>query len=51
MGESRIPGVRRRAGAADTDLTLAFDLAPVGLCVSRERMIQRCNAAFGTMFG
>ncbi len=33
------------------DLALAFDLAPVGLCVSRERTIQRCNAAFGSMFG
>lgn len=33
------------------DLLLAFDLAPVGLCVSRERVIQRCNEAFSTMFG
>lgn len=37
--------------AVDGDLALAFDLAPVGLCVSRERTIQRCNAAFGAMFG
>lgn len=37
--------------AVDEDLELAFDLAPVGLCVSRERTIQRCNAAFGSMFG
>jgi PAS domain S-box-containing protein len=35
----------------DDDLGLAFDLAPVGLCVSRDRTIQRCNAAFGAMFG
>jgi PAS domain S-box-containing protein len=35
----------------DADLALAFDLAPVGLCVSRERVIQRCNEAFGAMFG
>ena len=33
------------------DLGLAFDLAPVGLCVSRNRVIQRCNRAFGEMFG
>jgi PAS domain S-box-containing protein len=41
------------AGASrpDEDVVLAFDLAPVGLCVSRERTIQRCNAAFGAMFG
>lgn len=36
---------------ADEDLSLAFDLAPVGLCVSRDRTIQRCNASFGAMFG
>lgn len=35
----------------DHDLGLVFDLAPVGLCISRERIIQRCNAAFGAMFG
>ena len=35
----------------DPDLSLAFDLAPVGLCVSRERIIQRCNDTFGAMFG
>jgi PAS domain S-box-containing protein len=36
---------------SDADLTLAFDLAPVGLCVLRKRVIQRCNDAFGGMFG
>jgi PAS domain S-box-containing protein len=36
---------------SDDDVGLAFDLAPVGLCVSRDRIIQRCNAAFGAMFG
>lgn len=36
---------------AEDDLGLVFDLAPVGLCISRERTIQRCNAAFGAMFG
>ena len=33
------------------DLELAFKLAGVGLCVSRERIIQRCNLAFAEMFG
>jgi PAS domain S-box-containing protein len=37
-------------GAAD-EVALAFELAPVGLCVSRDRIIQRCNEAFGGMFG
>ena len=35
----------------DDDLTLAFELAPVGLCISRHRIIQRCNEAFAEMFG
>lgn len=35
----------------DLNLALAFDLAPVGLCVSRNRVIQRCNEAYATMFG
>ena len=35
----------------DVDYRLAFDLAPVGLCVSRQRVIQHCNAALATMFG
>lgn len=39
------------APRADADLSLVFDLAPVGLCISRERQIERCNAAFGAMFG
>lgn len=39
------------AEAADAVLHLAFDLAPVGLCVLRERVIQRCNEAFCGMFG
>jgi PAS domain S-box-containing protein len=33
------------------DLALAFHLAGVGLCISRDRVIQRCNEAFGEMFG
>ncbi|MEW6706778.1 MAG: PAS and helix-turn-helix domain-containing protein [Pseudomonadota bacterium] len=36
---------------SDSDLSLAFGLAPVGLCVSRQRVIQRCNEAFASMFG
>lgn len=32
-------------------LNLAFDLAPIGLCVSRQRVIQHCNLAFEQMFG
>ncbi len=35
----------------DADLALAFDLAPVGLCVTRERIIHRCNETFAAMFG
>lgn len=33
------------------DLALGFALAGVGLCISRQRIIQRCNQAFGEMFG
>lgn len=33
------------------DFELAFQLAGVGLCVARERIIQRCNRAFAEMFG
>lgn len=36
---------------SEADLDLAFHLAPVGLCVLRQRVIQRCNEAFATMFG
>lgn len=36
---------------APDDLTLAFQLAGVGLCISRERIIQRCNLSFAEMFG
>ena len=30
---------------------LAFALAPVGLCVSRDRVVDICNEAFARMFG
>lgn len=33
------------------DVELAFHLAGVGLCISRERIIRRCNQAFAEMFG
>ncbi|MCG2594880.1 LuxR C-terminal-related transcriptional regulator [Ramlibacter sp. XY19] len=32
-------------------LQLAFALAPVGLCVSRDRVVDLCNEAFARMFG
>lgn len=32
-------------------LRLAFDLAPVGMCVTEERVVVLCNPAFGQMFG
>jgi PAS domain S-box-containing protein len=37
--------------ASDPNILLAFDLAPVGLCVLRNRVIQHCNRAFADMFG
>lgn len=36
---------------AQADLLLAFDMAPVGLLVSRRRTIQSFNQAFSSMFG
>ena len=33
------------------DLLLAFDMAPVGLLISRRRVVQSCNQAFSAMFG
>jgi PAS domain S-box-containing protein len=35
----------------DVDYRLAFDLAPVGLCVSRNRAIVDCNQQLCEMFG
>jgi PAS domain S-box-containing protein len=32
-------------------LQLAFNLAPVGMCVSRDRTVEICNEAFARMFG
>ncbi|MGZ5786405.1 MAG: LuxR C-terminal-related transcriptional regulator [Ramlibacter sp.] len=31
-------------------LQLAFNLAPVGMCVSRDRVVEICNEAFARMF-
>lgn len=44
------PGQKHDA-LPDSDVILAFDLAPVGLCVSRNRVIERCNGALAAMFG
>ncbi len=35
----------------DIDYRLAFELAPVGLCLSRDRRIVDCNALMCEMFG
>lgn len=35
----------------DVDYRQAFEQAPVGLCVSRNRVIVACNAQLGEMFG
>ena len=35
----------------DVDYRLAFELAPVGLCVSRNRAIVDCNQQLCDMFG
>jgi PAS domain S-box-containing protein len=32
-------------------LELAFNLAPVGMCVSRQRIVQLCNETFARQFG
>ncbi len=41
----------RRPLTVAAGVALAFELAPVGLCVSRERVVECCNAAFAAMFG
>jgi PAS domain S-box-containing protein len=42
---------KHRAEEEGDDLGLVFDLAPVGLLTSRDRMIRRCNKTFAAMFG
>ncbi|MDO8374412.1 MAG: PAS domain-containing protein, partial [Polaromonas sp.] len=32
-------------------LELAFNLAPVGMCVSRQRIVELCNETFARQFG
>lgn len=39
------------ASSIQEDLLLAFDMAPVGLLVSRHRFVQSYNQAFSSMFG
>ena len=52
MPETNDPTTAPERALRDAEqVELAFDLAPVGLCVSRDRIIQRCNEAFGAMFG
>jgi PAS domain S-box-containing protein len=41
----------RLSDRPELDFRLAFDHAPVGLCVLRDRVIQCCNRAFAQMFG
>lgn len=36
---------------AKATLLRDFELAPVDLCYSRDRIIQRCNTSFAAMFG
>ncbi len=38
------------AGKSDA-LQLAFELSPVGMCVTEERFVTLCNSAFAAMFG
>lgn len=35
----------------EVEKRFGFDMAPIGLVVTRERIIVRCNARFGQMFG
>ena len=46
MGEAR-PSSHETLDA----LRLAFELAPVGMCVTQERSVVLCNPAFAAMFG
>lgn len=47
-----VPTSQDKAGQSLLDeLLLAFEHAPVGLCVLRHGTIQRCNRAFAAMFG
>ncbi len=39
------------AATAPIPSDVAFDLAPIGLLVTRDRIIERCNRTFAEMFG
>lgn len=39
------------ATGTDIDYEMIFQHAPVGMCVSRDRVIQTCNGALAAMFG
>lgn len=39
-----------QASSTDDEIVRAFELAPVGLCVTKNRVIQCCNAAFAEIF-
>lgn len=43
--------MRSDTASTHETLQLAFTLAPVGLCVSRDRVVDVCNEAFAAMFG
>ena len=36
---------------SEANRLLALELAPVGICLTRERIVQACNTAFAEMFG
>ena len=35
----------------EADCLLAFELSPLGLCLTRERVVEACNSAFAATFG
>jgi PAS domain S-box-containing protein len=39
------------AADANQAMRLAFELSPVGMCVTENRIVVTCNEAFGRMFG
>jgi PAS domain S-box-containing protein len=49
--QAREPMVDYPSAVQPNDLELAFDFVGVGLCLTRDRVIQRCNHAFADMFG
>ena len=51
MATPRIPAGGPTPGLAPTDHRLAFELAPIGLVISRQRIIIDCNPHLCEMFG